>query len=62
MPEGDQDQRAVAVAVATILRRLDQLLDFSRCQVLPGPQVALAGRAGIVLAVSIRFALTDRFS
>jgi len=42
MPEGNQDQRGVAVAVAPAsLGGFDQLLDFGRRQVFTGPQLGI---------------------
>jgi hypothetical protein len=43
MTEGDQDQRSVTMAVAANLGGLDQLLDFRRCQIFPGPKLEIGG-------------------
>ena len=51
MPEGDEDQGGVAVAVAAVTGGLDQLLYLRQGQVFAGRSSALAGRTG-----------TDRFS
>ena len=41
MPEGDQDQSGVAVGIAPVPSRLDQLLDFLRRQIFAGPQLGI---------------------
>ena len=51
VPEGNQDQGSVAVAVATLPRLFDQSLDFGRSQILAGPKIGIGGAAG-----------TDRFT
>ena len=42
MPEGDQDQRGVPVAVATIPGSFDQLLDFGLGQVFAGSKLSIS--------------------
>jgi hypothetical protein len=41
VPEGDQDQRGVPMAVAAVPGGFDQLLDLRRGQVLARPQVSI---------------------
>ena len=41
MPEGDQDQRCIAVTIAPILGGLDQLLYLFGSQVFPLPQLRI---------------------
>jgi hypothetical protein len=41
MPEGDYDQRSIAVTITTIARRFDQLLDLGLGQIFPRPQLGI---------------------
>jgi hypothetical protein len=54
MPVGQKDHQGVAMPMAVILRRIDQLLDLILRQVLPGPN--LNTYAAVVAASAFRVA------
>ncbi len=43
MPEGNQDQRGVAVAIAAVPGRLDELVDLGRREIFACPKLAISG-------------------